>query len=354
MVDELVSDIRRIESEALSSVSAAMADSATPVTRQAKDCVHALLQIARRIMELTRDVRLDALNYQLQTVVRPWLLKHAVEYERSKMEQMLQSTCKDTGAIGDKTTKWMSDAAARERDGQCTLSSRSSAAEPPSAPKPKHVFFEALLDLCFARTPLSAKDTPATLALDVERICYIQNQIQVTLSTAALCMLIKTLVKQDQQQQQQQQQNRSPMSSADMASYAEELLELLGSSDVTMDQIVAAVQKAIGAASASSTAVLSKAADRLVRKTLSTEDPVFRAIEQQLRMYFLEELDKDEMPGILEKRLEQESASATASGLSRAGLDIVRKDVVALLLSICRLGQFNWQIHCKWYSKVGL
>ncbi|KAI8321355.1 hypothetical protein GQ54DRAFT_304872 [Martensiomyces pterosporus] len=307
-VDGLAADLGQIDPTALASVSAAMTRGDVQMTHEAKGCVHALLGVARGIMELIRDIRLDVLNYQLQTIVRPWLLVHAVEYERSKMAQMLQRVCEDDGAIVELTT------------GQ---------------PRAMHVFLEAVLDLCFARQPLSAEATPATLALDRQRIHHMQNEIQVILSAAALGTLVKNLARQ----------NNISVSDTELHRCTEEWLTLLRSDDVTMDRIVATVQKAASG--------FGGLADRLVRKTLNTEDPVFRVMEQRLRRFILAELDKDESPGALSKRLEEGSGAMVAE-LSRAGLGAVHKDVAALLLRISRLCRFNWQVHAKWYSRICL
>ncbi|KAJ1930818.1 hypothetical protein FBU59_006923, partial [Linderina macrospora] len=55
----------------------------------AHDSIQSLLDITQQILELVREIRLDSLNYQLQTIVRPWLMRHAVEYERAKLSQVL-------------------------------------------------------------------------------------------------------------------------------------------------------------------------------------------------------------------------------------------------------------------------
>ncbi|KAJ2171063.1 hypothetical protein EV181_007866, partial [Coemansia sp. RSA 532] len=105
----------------------------------------------------------DVLNYQLDTVVRPWLRKHAVAYEQEKMAHMLESQDVEL------TTAWMQNAAIRVHAEQPLL---------PRGDFAKQVFREALLDLCFAPTAVGVQNVPITLALDQARIQELQNEIQ--------------------------------------------------------------------------------------------------------------------------------------------------------------------------------
>ncbi|KAJ2451245.1 hypothetical protein GGF42_004305 [Coemansia sp. RSA 2424] len=304
-IDLLLERLAAVDFAALADIHRAAGYSGTKtLSDAAKSSIGELLEITQGIMQLIRNVRLDALNHQLDTTVRPWLRLHAVEYEQTKMAQLLNTQHQGNAQmIAAQTTAWMRSAASREISGQCTLSRSAS-----SPPLVKHVFLEALLDLCFAPTALSPEATPATWALDQQRIQQMQNEIQVLLSASALCALVKGLG----------QKTGLRIGDSELRQDAHELLDLFRADDVSMDRIITAVQRM----AAGSELVVA----RLVPKTLAKDDPVFQAMERQLRKFMLAELDKDEEPGALARRLEADS-QAVAAMLSLFSMAVVHKDV---------------------------
>ncbi|KAJ2348856.1 hypothetical protein GGF43_004496, partial [Coemansia sp. RSA 2618] len=266
---------------------------------QLKERVEALDALGD-IFALIHQVRVDVLNYQLETVVRPWLRTHAVEYEREKMSQLLETQDDDV----DLTTEWMRPAATRVHFDRPEI---------PRGDFAKLAFREALLDMCFAPVALKPQDTPATLALDQARIQELQNEIQVLLSTGALCALIKGSFK---------------ASDTEQIAAAPVILECLRSESVTMDRVVEAVVDAVGSKGES--------IDRLVRKTLAKDDPVYRAMENGLRRFIAAQLGQ------------KAPANATLKAeLARLSLAVVHKEVGALVERINRLSEFNWQVHAQ-------
>ncbi|KAJ2351835.1 hypothetical protein GGH92_001605 [Coemansia sp. RSA 2673] len=310
-IDSLLADIHKAKVD----------NSAAVLSDAAKSSVGQLLEITQAIMQLIRNIRLDALNHQLDTTVRPWLRLHAIEYEQTKMAQLLETKYQgNTQLILAQTTAWMHSAAARQPSGQCRAAA-------------KHVFLEAVLDMCFAPTALSVEDTPVTWALDRQRTQLLQNQLQVLLSASALCALTKALTL------------KSGVCVGDKSRQnALELVSILQADDVTMDRIVDAVQRMAGS---------EEVVASLVPKTLAKDDPVFHLMEKQLRRLMLTELDKDEEPGVLARRLESNSQAVSAA-LSSFSMAVVHKEVVDLLLRVSRLCSFNWQVYSPWYTKIQL
>ncbi|KAJ2861373.1 hypothetical protein GGH94_004940 [Coemansia aciculifera] len=320
-IDSLLGRLATVDFGALADTHKAAVDDGTAVLSDAaKSSVGQLLEITQEIMQLIRNVRLDALNHQLDTTVRPWLRLHAVEYEQTKMAQMLETRHQgNTQLVIAETTAWMHSAAARESSGQCRLPA-------------KHVFLEAVLDMCFAPTALSVEETPVTWALDQQRIQLLQNELQVLLSASALSALAKALTQKSGVRIDESRRN------------ALELVGILRADDVTMDRIVDAVQRMAGR---------EEVVASLVPKTLAKDDPVFHLMEQQLRRFMLTELDKDEEPGVLARRLEGNSQAVSAA-LSSFSMAVVHKEVVDLLLRVSRLCSFNWQVYSPWYTKIQL
>ncbi|KAJ2486517.1 hypothetical protein IWW37_005593 [Coemansia sp. RSA 2050] len=288
----------------------------------AKSSVGELLEITQEIMLLIRNVRLDALNHQLDATVRPWLRIHIVEYEQTKMAQLLESQCQgDIQLAVAKTTDWMRIAAMRESSAPCS--------SPTTA---KHVFVEAVLDMCFAPAALSVENTPVTWTLDRLRVQQLQNELQVLLSASALCALAKALA----------QKSGTPVD--ELRQNALELVGLLRKDDVTMDRIIDIVRRMAGNG---------ETLAWLVPKTLAKDDPVFRLMEQQLRRFMLTELDKNEEPGLLARRLES-NLQATSAALSSFSMAVVHKEVADVLIRASRLCSFNWQVYSPWYTKIQL
>ncbi|KAJ2161103.1 hypothetical protein GGF46_001774, partial [Coemansia sp. RSA 552] len=295
----------------------------------AKQCIGEVVDCVRGIFSLISDQRMDVLNYQLDTVVRPWLRAHAVEYERSKMEKALGPP-HGNNPTAAKAIDWMRPAADRMRSeqtaGDCTAA--------------KRVFREALLDLCFAPTALQPDKAPITLALDQERIQALQNDIQVLVSTAALCALAKATM----------QRRGTPIGGGRLRQAAQTLLGCLRSDDVGMDNIVSEVCSVVDVQGNSAGDGGSLIA-RLVRKTLSKADPVFQKTEEGLRRFIAAEIASDETPKEVMARL-RESGQRVRASLARTSLDAVDEDVCALVCRIARLCDFNWQVYSPWYMKI--
>ncbi|KAJ2620710.1 hypothetical protein GGI25_004540 [Coemansia spiralis] len=341
-VYSLIERVDILDHSTLSEIYKAVSKSAsnTSMSSSAQECVASILYITQDILSLIRNVCLDALNHQIDTVVRPWLQMHATKYEHSKLGQLLESACGDNKQkLLKTTTGWMQDAVARENSHQCSVLQASESATP------KHVFWESLLDLCFASRALTAETTPVTLAMDQNRICHMQNDIQVILSTGALCMLIKSAVRK----------RGGLTTDTAMLRFASDMRALLLDDAVTMDRIVSLVQQTATSATSNraekEAGDMSESIERLVRKTLAKDDPVYGTIEKQLRRFLLSELCKDEATGDLAARLNNEALDIAAI-LKRTALDMESTYICDLLLRINRLGTFNWQVCSPWYAKV--
>ncbi|KAJ2480329.1 hypothetical protein IWW56_002521 [Coemansia sp. RSA 2131] len=259
------------------------------------------VDVIQDIFALVRQLQVDVLNYQLDTVVRPWLRKHAVTYEREKMAYTLESQDVEL------TTAWMQSAATRVHAEQPLL---------PRGDFAKQVFREALLDLCFSPTAAGAHNVPITLALDQTRIQELQNEIQVLLSTGVLCALVKGTCK---------------MNDTEHLAAAPKILACLQSKDVTMDRVVETVAKVSG----------KHLIDQLVRKTLAKDSLAYRAMENGLRKLITAQLDKKDY---LNPQFKAE--------LTQLSLGVVHTNVCALVGRIDRLSEFNWQVHVQWYAKI--
>ncbi|KAJ1825957.1 hypothetical protein LPJ56_002424 [Coemansia sp. RSA 2599] len=328
-IDELASDLEAVDEQGLKEVARSISKDEGPgLSSNARASVDKLLSATQRIMELIRNIRMDVLNYQLATIVRPWLRIHAVEYERAAVAKKLQEEFGgDRAQITRRITDWMRPAVVCEETNGCILQAQKSPDKPLSA---KHVFFESFLGLCFAATALTTEATPETFALDQSRIHYMQNEIQTLLCTAALCALARGLAQIDDSRMRQA---------------AQIFASILRADNVTMDRIVQGMQDVIPHCEVQSVR-------RLVQKTLAKEDPVYQAMELRLRRFLLAQLDKDEPPGALGRRVFGDGRGDVAAELAKASLDVVREEICALLLRISQLCSFNWQVYSGWYSRV--
>ncbi|KAJ2714707.1 hypothetical protein H4S00_005072 [Coemansia sp. D1744] len=287
----------RLVLRVIRSVCAPMRDEAVDKLVEQVDSVDVL----RDIFVLVRQLQADVLNYQLDTVVRPWLRKHAVAYEREKMAHMLESQDVEL------TTAWMQNAATRVHAEQPLL---------PRGDFAKQVFREAFLDLCFAPTAVEVQNVPITLALDQARIQELQNEIQVLLSTGVLCALVKGTCK---------------MNDTEHLAVAPKILACLQSNDVTMDRVVETVVEVSG----------KHTMDQLVRKTLAKDSLAYRAMENGLRKLIIAQLGKKDY---LNSQFKVE--------LTQLSLSVVHTNICSLVGRIDRLSEFNWQVHVQWYAKI--
>lgn len=324
-VDGLVPRIEALDTGGLSEVAQSMVAATTAKSCQsdnkdtklsdrAQHCIDELLSITQDTMNLIRDVRLDALNYQLHTVVRPWLQLHAVEYERAKVARLLES--ESVEQVHEQITGWMSKPST-EHTGN-----------------PKQMFLNSFLDLCFAPAGITQETAPLPWSLDFKRIHQMQNELQILCGVSALCTLYKGLSKDVASSNRQ---------------VAKQFLELLRDEKVTLDKIAELMSQVL---------VVDQdreSVERLVSKTLGKDDPMYKVIEGRLRSFVLDQLDRgdNETPGKLAQRLSnKEEAKQVSATLGKTSLDAVEKDVIDLLLRISRLCAFNWQVYSPWYNKL--
>ncbi|KAJ2226565.1 hypothetical protein IWW45_007407 [Coemansia sp. RSA 485] len=328
-IENLASSLEAVDDQGLKEISRSVSNGKrSALSDDARKSVDELLLVTQKIMELIRNVRMDVLNYQLATVVRPWLRVHAVEYERAATNKALREQYNnDRSQITHCLTEWMKPAFVREKTNQCTLQAQKIADQPPSA---KHVFFESFLDLCFSASTLSAEATPATFKMDRLRIHQMQNEVQTLLCTAALCVLAKSF---------------TAMSDSQMRQAAQLFLSILRADDVTIDQIVRGMQETIPRCE-------QQLVRRLVRKTLAKEDPVYQVMELKLRRFLLTQLEKEESPGGLGRRLFGDGRKDIAAELAKTTLDVVGEEICKLLLRMSQLCLFNWQVYSGWYSQA--
>ncbi|KAJ2659721.1 hypothetical protein IWW48_003322 [Coemansia sp. RSA 1200] len=313
-------------------------------------CVAGLLEAVSDAVNLIHKVRADALNHQLDTVVRPWLRAHAAEYERSKLDQHLNHAYKGSSQqIVEATTGWMRGAV--NRDQHRDFSERCAVLQDnPRGLTPKHVFWESLLDLCFEPVAVNASRVPLTLAMDIGRISTIQNDIQVVLSAGALCMLARSIARTN---------TGVSLTDSRVMQLATDAHSLLTDRNVTMSRVVALMLETVRQSSDSAapstqehdTAALGTLTERLVRKTLTKEDPIYASMERHLRSFLLQRLCDDDTPAQLASRLDA-SKQSIAAQLKKFGLNILTQSVCDLLVRLNRLGSFNWQVCSIWYSKV--
>ncbi|KAJ1768361.1 hypothetical protein IW140_004381 [Coemansia sp. RSA 1813] len=357
-IDAVVDKLESLDTSALitelasSTTDSAAASFAHSVSENAKECVSSLLGAARDTIDLIHRARADALNHQLDTVVRPWLRAHAAEYERSKLDQYLENLYGGRGdQVLEATTGWMRTAVDRDLADRCIVLQNTT-----RAITAKHIFWESLLDLCFEPTAANTSCVPLTLAMDADRISAIQNDIQVVLSTGALCILARSIARTN---------TGASLADAHITKLATDIHGLLTDRNVTMQRVIALVNNAVNSAPATATsqssdthdpmangdAALHKSIDRLVRKTLAKDDPVYVALERQLRMFLLQELCSDETPTQLGRRIDVHKQTIDAH-LRKFGLDVVARNVCDLLMRLSRLGSFNWQVCSIWYAKV--
>ncbi|KAJ2719716.1 hypothetical protein GGI07_005040 [Coemansia sp. Benny D115] len=133
---------------------------------------------------------------------------------------------------------------------------------------------------------------------------------------------------------------------------AQVFLAALRADDVTVDQLASLVAGRVVRDSENTLAVEERARG-MVRQMLAKEDPVYRVIEQRVRRFLLVQLDRNEGPADLARRVSGgQGAVEVKAALKAAGLEGVQGAMLQLLSRMAQLCWLNWQVYQEWYSKI--
>jgi hypothetical protein len=265
-----------------------------------------LAEIFKRILEILDQMRLDLANYRVKAF-RPYLKERAVDYERRKFEQALQSN----RLTLDRTKSWLTstiDSLLR------TVAERN----PENVHLPQHkynhgvkfdqVYNEALVSFIFQQSIIDKSNCPETFLLDVERLWNFQNEGQAITIVAALLMLTKNVAS-----------SHPNFSSTDdnLIKLKDTLFVLLLDGDTTIDNLAAEILNYFPSSLTSETQVL---------------------LSRRIQSVFKQHLHTGQFP--------------KKETLTQYGVFTVAKELEQLSKKICVLGSYNREVYSSWYDTI--
>jgi len=273
------------------------------------------------ILSTLEEMKFDLMNYRLQSL-RPHLKAQAVEYERTKFEAAVAK-----GQVTqERTREWLAGAVK-------TLKDVVSARNPESVVNPSHrvkfedAYNEALISLIFSNTPVDPATAPETLAMDVERIFGMQNEVQAVNIVAALLTLTKSMVPAIRDDR------------ASLGSLKENLYVLLKSEGTTTTNLAGLILQTIQ--SSPRNLALPENHETLIKsmveRTLSHRDPVYSLISRRVQAI---------VRGVVEKGAFKREA--VVSG----GLEEVKAEIEGVAWKVARLAKHDKEVHGAWYDAI--
>lgn len=280
-------------------------------------------------------MQLDYANFMLQQAA-PELLKHAILYEYHRFSELMEETSDSLVATEAAwRVAWntvMTEAARRDPENVNLARAR---------PTPDKIYAQMLVDVITSVD--SSVAIPETLLLDSKRIKRIRTEILRIVTTGAILLQSKNLLKRDV---------RSQWKTEAMRIYS--VLENAKSSEQAMQGTQAALEslRSMPAATKNhirdlvSRIVSASAAVSSSAGATDLRDPVMRLLLTRLRGHLL---------GRLAAATEKEkvrSASTASEGLATLGLPEFVQRVGSMVEEISRVGAVDRQAHGSWYEDV--
>lgn len=273
-----------------------------------------------QIVLIAEGMKLDLANYRLK-MIRPHLMKQAVDYERSKFERTVG---KGISALKN-SNEWLQEAAQKMKD--IALQRNPQNVDiPENKVRFDAVYFDALLSLIFMPEALDVNTVPETLQMDVQRLFMFQNEVQAVTIVASLLMLSRNFFPEVRELRI-------------FEDLKQKLFILLRDSDTTIDNLAAMIIDAAEKAMNGSGKVLADDKRELIRKmvdkTLSYKDTVYLLLNRRIR-----------------DSIRFHLVSGRFRKDSNNGLDPVQEELEALSRKIFVLAQHNRNVYAPWYDKI--
>ncbi|CAJ0765450.1 17586_t:CDS:2 [Entrophospora sp. SA101] len=282
-----------------------------------------LSEIFQRLLEILDLMRLDLANYRLKAH-RPYLKEHAVDYERRKFEQALESNRLSL----ERTKIWLQptiDSLLRtvaERNPENVLLPN----QRNHGIKFAQVYDEALVSYIFQQALIEKNNCPETFLLDTERLWGFQNEGQAITIVAVLLMLTKNIAIGS---------SANSISEGELETLKNNLFVLLMDRDIKMDNLTTEILSHFPSNISSETQSLVKS---MVSKTLSQSDKVFSLLSRRIQSIIKQHLQTGQFP--------------KKETLSQYGVLPVAKELEQLSRKIFILALYNREVYANWYDKV--
>jgi hypothetical protein len=316
-----------------------------------KDIVEKKMQtgdVVDRLSALMHGIdlmQLDYANFMLMQAV-PELVKNAGQYETARFAELMEETSGNLSATetawGEARTKVLAEAA--RRDPENVRLAR-------SLPTPEKIYAQMLTDIF---TSLDASvPIPETLQLDTKRITRIRADVLRIVTSGAILLQCKNLLKRDVRSQWKTEATRifSVLENAKGPEQATQGIQAALESSRSMPvatknhirELVARIVSAAAAISISPSPASSPSPNPAVTEL---RDPVMRLLMTRLRGHIL---------GRLAAATEKEkvkSASTASESLATLGLPEFVHKVGAIVEEVGKVGACDRESHGMWYEVV--
>jgi hypothetical protein len=316
-----------------------------------KDIVEKKMQtgdVVDRLSALMHGIdlmQLDYANFMLMQAA-PELVKNAGQYETARFAELMEETSgilsATEAAWGEARTKVLAEAARRDPENVCLAR---------SLPTPEKIYAQMLTDIF---TSLDASiPIPETLQLDTKRITRIRADVLRIVTSGAILLQCKNLLKRDVRSQWKTEASRifSVLENAKGPEQATQGIQAALESSRSMPvatknhikELVARIVSAAAAISCSPSPASSPSPSPAVTEL---RDPVMRLLMTRLRGHIL---------GRLAAATEKEkvkSASTASESLATLGLPEFVHKVGAIVEAIGKVGACDRESHGMWYEVV--
>lgn len=306
---------------------------------EVKDIVERKMQtgdVVDRLQALMHGIdlmQLDYANFMLQQAA-PALIKNAVEYETSSFLQILEGNHSELPAT---EAAWRSARAkvlaeALKRDPENVNSAR-------NRPTPEKIYAQMLVDTFTALGSSTA--IPETLELDTKRIMRIRGDVLRIVTSGAILLQCKNMLKRDVRSQWKTEATR--------------IYSVLENPTLTPEQAAQGIQAALES-SRSMPAATKQHIKTLVLNIVSCaassssqpelRDPVMRLLMTRLKGHLLGRL------AAASEKEKVKSASTASEGLAGLGLPEFVHRVGAMVEEVSKVGMLDRAAHGMWYESV--
>ncbi|KAM3072707.1 hypothetical protein ACMFMF_007040 [Clarireedia jacksonii] len=295
------------------------------------------------LMHFIDLMQLDYANFMLQQSA-PELIKHASPYETKRFSEIMEQTNNDLthtiNAWRDARTKIYAEASRRDPENINLARNR---------PTPEKIYIQMLVDIS---TSTSSTPIPETLQLDTKRIESVRTDILRIVTTSAILLQSKNILKRDVRSQWKTEAQRiySVLEMAKSVESAEQgITAALESSRsmpmATKTHIRELVRKIVGAAAVVGNAEVSQD-DASAESHRELNEPVMRLLMTRLKGYLVGRLAKEN------GQLNVKGNAGEGMGMAGLGMPEFVERIGGVVDVLSRVGRVDRESHGMWYEVV--
>jgi hypothetical protein len=284
-------------------------------------------------------MQVDFANYTLQKE-KPALLEHGIEYEMQCFTRSMEKTSNDLTntkiAWRESRTKVMAEAGRRDPENVGLAR---------AIPSPEKIYVQMLVDIFTSLSAFSSK-IPETLDLDKDRIMRIRADTLRIVTSGAVLLQAKNILKRDVRSQWKVEATRvySVLENAKDTEQAAQGMQIALESSRSMPAATKKQLKDIVSKTVADAMRFSTWADPSEPHEL--RDPVLRLLLTRLRGHLLARLSAST------EKEKVKSASTASENLAALGFPEFVQKVGAMVEEVARVGRLDRDAHGLWYESV--